>query len=118
MKDYYFYFSFFALLAGSLLGPRQALQRILLGWGTVVAIFLAYFVALKNLQYMLPVAVPLASAAFLFPGITETGGSSRTAVFLARPVIKKVLRGFTAAMVGSQFVINLVILVLFAVRGH
>ncbi len=72
MKGYFFFFSFFALIVGSISGTRVYLNRILLGWCTVTSIFLAYFVALKNFQYMLPVAVPLFCAAFLFPAVTET----------------------------------------------
>jgi hypothetical protein len=118
MKGYYFYFSFLALLAGSLWGSRKSLNRILLGLCAVIAIFLAYVVALKNLQYMLPLALPLSAAAFLFPSVAEPGPGSNRPVFLARPLTARMIQMVTICMVISQFVINLVILGLFIIRGQ
>ena len=118
MKGYFFYFSIFALVAGSLWGSRVRLNRILLGWCVVTAIFLAYFVALKNFQYMLPLAVPLYCGACLFPALTEAGPDSKWAAFLSRPLTRKVVWGITLLMFASQFSINAIILILYAMRGR
>jgi hypothetical protein len=118
MKGYFFYFSIFALVSGSLWGARVRLNRILLGWCAVTTFFLAYFVALKNFQYMLPLAVPLYCGAFLFPAVTAGNPDTKWGAFLARPVTRKVVWGITILMFTSQFVINLVILSLYAIRGE
>jgi hypothetical protein len=118
MKGYFFYFSIFALITGSLWGSRVTLNRILLGWCAVTATFLAYFVALKNFQYMLPLAVPLYCGAFLFPAVTDVNPDSKWSAFLARPVTRKVVWGITILMFFSQFIINLIILGLYVTRGR
>ena len=118
MKGYFFYFSIFALVAGSLWGSRAALNRILLGWCAVTALFLAYFVALKNFQYMLPLALPLYCGAFLFPAVTEVPPTSKWRTFLGRPATRKTVGWITLLMFASQFVINLIILGLYALRGR
>jgi hypothetical protein len=118
MKGYFFFFTFFALIVGSLWGARVYLNRIILGWCAVTSIFLAYFVALKNFQYMLPVAVPLFCAAFLFPAVTETNTDSKVGAFLARPLTRKIVWTITILMLASQLIINLVILTLYAIRGR
>ena len=118
MKAYFFCFSIFALVAGSLWGSRVRVNRILLGWCAVTVIFLAYFVALKNFQYMLPLAVPLYCGAFLFPAVTQGNPDSKWDAFLARPLTRKIVWAITLLMFASQFVINVVILVLYAMRGR
>jgi hypothetical protein len=118
MKGYFFYFSIFALVAGSLWGARVRLNRILLGWCAVTTFFLAYFVALKNFQYMLPLAIPLYCGAFLFPAVTAGNPDTKWGAFLARPGTRKVVWGITILMFASQFVINLVILGLYVMRGE
>jgi len=119
MKGYFFYFSFFALIVGSLWGSRVYLNRILLGWCTATAFFLVYFVAMKNFQYMLPVAIPLCCGAFLFPAVTADENTlPKQLSFLTKPLAQKIICGFTIAMFASQLIINLVILYLFALRGR
>jgi len=76
------------------------------------------FVALKNFQYMLPLAVPLYCGAFLFPAVTDVNPDSKRCAFLARPITRKVVWGITILMFASQFIINLIILGLYAIRGR
>jgi len=116
MHAYFFFFTALALAAGSLLGSRKALNRILLGWSAPALFFLVYFVAMKNFQYMLPVVAPLYCGAALFPCITE--GSPGGPAFLARPLTGKIVQWLTIAFFASQFAVNLVILVLYAIRGR
>ena len=118
MKGYFFFFAFLALIAGSLWGARVRLNRILLGWCATTVLFLAYFVALKNFQYMLPLAVPLYCGAFLLPTVTEGSPDSKWSAFLARPTVHKITWAITILMFASQFIINVVILVLYAIRGR
>jgi hypothetical protein len=118
MKGYFFFFAIFALAAGSLWGSRVRLNRILLGWCAVTVIFLAYFVALKNFQYMLPVALPLYCGALLFPAVTEGPPGQKQPAFLVWPTTRRAVRRITLLLFGSQLGINLVILVLYAVRGR
>ncbi len=117
MKGYFFFFSMVALILGSFLGSKIFLNRLLLGWCVVVTVFLAYFVALKNFQYMLPLAIPLYIAAFNFPALTDGLSASGWTSFLAKPLAHKVIRGITLAMFASQFAINLVILGLYIFRS-
>jgi len=93
-------------------------NRILLAWSAPTVFFLAFFVAMKNFQYMLPVAVPLFCAAFLFPAGSETTPDSNVGDFLTRPLTRKIVWIITILMLSSQLVINLVILVLYAIRGR
>ena len=118
MQGYFFFFAVFALVAGSFLGSRKYLNRILLAWSAATVFFLAYFVAMKNFQYMLPVVVPLYCGAFLFPSITEGTPSLPGLAFLAKPLARKIARGVTVAFIASQFLVNLVILYLYAIRGR
>jgi len=118
MKSYFFFFAVFALVTGSLLGSRKYLNRILLAWSAVTVIFLAYSVAMKNFQYMLPVVLPLYAGAFLFPSITEESAVLPGLAFLEKPIIRKIVKGVTVAFIASQFVINLIILYLYVVRGR
>ena len=117
MKAYFFYFAYFSLAAGSIWGSRKYLSRILLAWSVAISIFLVYFSAMKNFQYMLPVAVPLFIGASLLAGITQGNGDSKWAGWLSKPITRKIVVGVTAAFFASQLIINLVILYLFAVRG-
>ena len=118
MKGYFFFFAVFALVAGSLLGSRQYLNRILLAWSVATVFFLAYFIAMKNFQYMLPVVAPLYCGAFLFPSVTEGSARMEGLAFLQKPLARKIVNGVTVAFFASQFVINLVILYLYVVRGR
>lgn len=117
MKSYFFYFAYIALAAGSLWGSRKYLSRILLAWCLASSIFLVYYSAMKNFQYMLPVAIPLFCAAFLFPSITEISSYSKWVAWLGKSLTRKIVVAVTIAFFASQFIINLVILYLFAVRG-
>jgi hypothetical protein len=118
MKGYFFFFAVFALITGSLIGSRKYLNRILLAWSAVTVIFLAYSVAMKNFQYMMPVVIPLYCGAFLFPSITEGSAIMPGLAFLEKPLSRKIVWGVTLAFVASQFVINLIILYLSVVRGR
>ncbi len=118
MKPYFAYFAFLALLAGSVWGSRRRLNLILFGWCATLTLFLAYFVAVKNFQYLLPVAVPLLCAPFLLPSILDAVPEKKQPAFLAKPLAARIVRGLTIAMIGSQWIINLVILALYAIRGH
>lgn len=118
MKGYFFYFSFLALIAGSLWGSRRYLNRVLLGWCAATAIFLIYFVAMKNFQYMLPLAVPLYCGAFLFPASMDIDPNPKGVSFLTEPPARKIIRGLTIAIFLSQFIVNLVILYLYLIRGR
>jgi hypothetical protein len=118
MKSYLFFFSFLALLAASFWGPRTTLARLVLGWCLVTSTFLAYFVAIKNFQYMLPLAAPLLCAPFLLPSIIQPASGREQPAWLAKPLTARIVWGLTIAMVGSQWIINLVILGLYAIRGR
>lgn len=118
MKPYFFFFAIFSLAIGSLMGNRKYLNRILLAWSAATVFFLAYFVAMKNFQYMLPVVAPLYCGAFLFPSITEGGATLPWLAFLQKPLARKIAQGITIAFIASQFVINLIILYLYVVRGR
>lgn len=118
MKAYFFFFAFFALGSGALWGSKKMLSRFLLAWCVPATIFLVYFSATKNFQYLLQVAIPLYCGAFLFPNITDNPPNSKWLAFLAKPLTRKIVWGITLAFFASQFIINLVILVLFAQRGR
>jgi hypothetical protein len=118
MKGYFFFFAYFALVTGSLWGSRKYLNRILLAWCVATTIFLVYFSAMKNFQYMLPVAIPLYCGAFLFPNITEITTNSKWLSFLVKPLTRKIVWGLTITLFSSQFIINLIILDLFVLRGR
>jgi len=118
MKGYFFFFAYIALVAGSLLGTKKYLNRILLAWCVPTTIFLVYFSAMKNFQYLLPLAVPLFCGAFLFPNISEIPPNSKWVSFLGKPLSRKIIRRVTIVLFASQLIINLVILYLLAVRGR
>jgi len=118
MKGYFFFFAAVGLVAGSLVGSRKYLNRILLAWCLPTVFFLAYFVAMKNFQYMLPVVVPLYCGAFLFPSITEGSASAAGLSFLQKPLARTLVNWVTIAFIGSQFVVNMVILYLYVIRGR
>lgn len=118
MKSYFFFFAVVALAAGCLIGSRKYLNRILLAWSAPTVIFLAYSVAMKNFQYMLPVVLPLCGGAFLFPAITEGSASLPGLAFLEKPLSRKLVQALTLAFAASQFLINLIILYLYVVRGR
>jgi hypothetical protein len=117
MKGYFFFFSILALGAGSVWGPRAILYRILLGWSAVVTIFLAYFAALKNFQYMLPVAIPLFIGALLLLPRMEEQELPGWPAFMNQPKVHRLIRGIVLVVFASQLVINIVILGLYAIRG-
>jgi hypothetical protein len=118
MKGYFFFFAYIALAAGSVWGAKKYLNRILLAWCVPVTIFLVYFSAMKNFQYMLPVAGPLYCGAFLFPSIAEAPADSKWSAFLGRPPVRKIIQVVTMVLFASQLIINLVILYLLVVRGR
>jgi hypothetical protein len=118
MKSYFFYFAYLALGAGSVWGAKKYLNRILLAWSVPTTIFLVYFSAMKNFQYMLPVAVPLFCGACLFPSIAEAPADSKGDAFLGKPVSRKIIQVVTIVLFASQLIINLVILYLLVVRGR
>jgi hypothetical protein len=118
MKAYFFFFACFALVAGSLWGSKKVLNRILLAWCVPATIFLACLSAMKNFQYMLPVAIPFYCGAFIFPSITENPTNPKWLAFMAKPPTRKIIWGVALVFLASQFIINLVILYLFALRGR
>jgi hypothetical protein len=113
MKGYFFFFAFFSLMAGSLWGTRKFLNRILLAWCVPTTIFLVYFSAMKNFQYLLPMAIPLYCGAFLFPDNTEINLNSKWLSFLEKPLTRKIVWGVTITLFAGQFIINLIILYLY-----
>jgi uncharacterized membrane protein len=118
MKSYFFFFSLLAILMGSLWGTRKYLNRLLLAWSMPTVVFLAYFVAMKNFQYMLPAVIPLVCGAFLFPSVAEINSQTPGLTFLKKPATRKILWGVTIGMFTSQFAVNLVILYLYLVVGR
>jgi hypothetical protein len=67
---------------------------------------------------MLPVALPLYCGALLFPAVTEGPPGQKQPAFLVWPTTRRAVRRITLLLFGSQLGINLVILVLYAVRGR
>jgi hypothetical protein len=118
MKGYFFFFAYAALVAGSLWGARKYLNRILLAWCIPTTVFLVYFSAMKNFQYMLPLAIPLYCGAFLFPSLTEGSTNPKWLSFPGKPLTRKIVWGVTIVLFASQLIINLVILYLFWIRGR
>ena len=100
------------------MGTKKYLNRILLAWCVPITIFLVYFSAMKNFQYLLPLAVPLFCGAFLFPEISEIPPNSKWYPFLGKPLSRKIIRGVTIVLFASQLIINLVILYLLVIRGR
>ncbi len=118
MKSYFFFFAYISLAAGSIWGAKKYLNRILLAWCVPMTIFLVYFSAMKNFQYLLPLAVPLFCGAFLFPGISDTPPDSKMYPILGKPLPRKIIRVVTILLFASQLIINLVILYLLVIRGR
>jgi hypothetical protein len=113
MKSYFFFFSLAGLGLLAWKGPSRGLAWILLGWCGVTAGFLAYFVALKNFQYMLPVALPLYAGAFLFTASFLEDGPAAL-----KGRLRKAARAVALLFFGSQWAVNLVILGLYILRGR
>jgi hypothetical protein len=67
---------------------------------------------------MLPLAAPLLCAPFLLPSIIQPAPGREQPAWLAKPLTARIVWGLTIAMVGSQWIINLVILGLYAIRGR
>ena len=107
MKSYFFYFSCFAFLAGSIWGSQTYLNRILLTWSLVIGGYLVYFVAVKSYHYLIPLMVPLHAGVFLFPALADGKGVSQVQSFLARPLSRKLLWAITIVLCGSQLVFNI-----------
>ena len=108
MQKYFFFFAFASLMIGSLAGSQAYLNRLLLAWCLVTAIYLVSFLAVKSFQYMLPLMVPLYSAGFLFPFITRGREYPRWLSFLGTPLANRIIIGITVLMLGSEFIFNLV----------
>jgi len=108
MKSYFFFFSCFALVAGSIWGSQTYLNRILLTWSLVIGGYLVYFVAVKSYHYMMPLMVPLHAAVFLFPALADGKGVSQVQSFLARPLFRKLLWAVSIVLCGSQLVFNII----------
>ncbi len=107
MEPYFFFFAFFALLAGSLLGSAQRLNRLFLSWCLVLTVYLVGFVAVKRYHYMLPLTVPLSAAPFLLPALA--GEATRRGLsFLNKPAASLILWTVTVGMYASQFIFNLI----------
>lgn len=108
MKSYFFFFSCFALVAGSIWGSQTYLNRILLTWSLVIGGYLVFFVAVKSYHYMMPLMVPLHVGVFLFPALADGKGISQVQSFLARPLSRKLLWAVTIVLCGSQLVFNII----------
>lgn len=107
MKPYFFFFAFGTLILGSFIGSQKDLNRLLLTWCIVLAVYFVAFVAVKRSHYMMQLTVPLYASAFLFPALTDPGTAPRPLSFLNKPVAGKIAWGITLAVFGSQFVFNL-----------
>lgn len=107
MEPYFFFFAFFALLLGSLLGSARPLNRLFLSWCLVLAVYLIGFVAVKRYHYMLPLTVPLSAAPFLLPVLAE-GGQPHWLSFLRKPAASVLLWVVTVGVYASQFIFNLI----------
>jgi hypothetical protein len=108
MRGYFFYFAFFALAVGALVGPESYLNRILLSWCAVTTLYLVTFLAVKSFQYMLPMIMPLYASAFLFPAIAKSTTQPKQLAFLSNPLTHKILLTITIALCVSQFIFNLI----------
>ncbi|MFC2063589.1 hypothetical protein ACFLXB_00635 [Chloroflexota bacterium] len=107
MRPWFFFFSFTALLLGSLWGSQTYLNRILLGWCLVTAIYLIYFVSVKSFQYMIPLMLPLYMAGFLLPALAEVKTGAVWSSKLPQPFMKLFLWGITILLYSIQFIINI-----------
>ena len=107
MQDFFFYFSVFALIAGSLFGTQKTLNRLLLAWCSVVGIFLVGWIAVKSFQYLLPLMIPLYGGVFLFPNIAGGEHYPPPFEFLSNPKAKRLLRGIMIVLTAIQFYYNL-----------
>jgi hypothetical protein len=107
MQDFYFYFSLFALAAGSLFGTEKTLNRLILAWCSVIGTFLVGWIAVKSFQYLMPLMIPLYAGVFLFPNIAGGSHYPRPLMFLANPKAKQVLWGIVIVLTAIQFYYNL-----------
>lgn len=107
MQDFFFYFSVFTLMAGSLLGTQKTLNRLMLAWCSVVGIFLVGWIAVKSFQYLLPLMIPLYGGVFLFPNIAGGEHYPPPFEFLANPKTKRLLQGIVIVLTAIQFYYNL-----------
>jgi hypothetical protein len=114
MKPGFFFFAFLALLLGSLWGSQVTLNRILLGWCLVIAIFLIYFVAVKSFWYMIPLMLPLYSAGLLLPTLADGKPHLGRLAWLTAPLTRRILWGIVIIVYASQFAINLNNVLIFA----
>jgi hypothetical protein len=108
MRSYFFYFAFFVLMMGSLLGSEASLNRLLFSWCLVTTVYLVTFLAVKSFHYMLPLMIPLYSSAFLFPAVAKGSNYPKWLSFLSKPLAYRILWAITIVMCGSQFIFNLV----------
>jgi hypothetical protein len=107
MQDFFFYFSVFAVLVGSLLGTSRYLNRLILAWCGVIGVYLVGWIAVKSYQYMLPLMIPLYAGAFLFPHIAGGDQIPPKLDFLADPKAKRILKAILIVLVLIQFIFNL-----------
>jgi len=107
MQDFFFYFSVFAVLIGSLLGTSRYLNRLILAWCAVIGVYLVGWIAVKSFQYMLPLMIPLYAGAFLFPHIAGENQTPPMLGFLANPKTKRILKAILIVLVLIQFIFNL-----------
>jgi len=107
MHDFFFYFSLFAAVAGSLFGSQKYLNRLILGWCLVVGGYLVFFIATKSFQYMLPLMVPFYASAFLFPSLGEGEHYPHWLSFLGKTNAKQALWVIMIIMLAGQFIHNI-----------
>jgi hypothetical protein len=100
-------FLLLSLGAGSLWGANRRFHRLLLGWCLVVGIYLVYFVAVKPVQYMLPLMFPFYGAIFGLPGMFGEGPRELKPPQIEVNTARQAALAFALAAGGFQLVLNL-----------
>jgi hypothetical protein len=107
MHPWFFFFAFTALALGSLWGSQVYLNRLLLAWCLVTAVYLVEFVAVKSYQYMMPLMLPLYAGGFLLPALADSSAGLRGPAWLTHPVTRRWLWGLLLLTVIGQFAVNI-----------
>jgi hypothetical protein len=108
MSRAFFFFAFFSLIVGSLIGSEVSLNRVFLSWCVVTIYYLVTFLAVKSFHYMIPAMIPLYAGAFLLPAVAKAEKYPRWLAFLAKPEFSRIAMGITLLVIGIQFVLNLI----------
>ena len=110
MNSFFFFFSFLALLVGSLWGTRKYLNRLILAWSLPVTYFIVNFSAMKSFQYMFPIMIPLFLGVFLSFSLPDGKQESGELAFFNKQWVRWIVWGITGIFLLLQFVININIL--------